>query len=69
MTFGNFEIETVTAPRHFIRLTYRGGTHDKVQCAWGRKAASAIRRIEKMQRSGDDEALKLFLTLKSCNGF
>lgn len=69
MTYGNYEVEAVTYPRHFIRLTYRGGPHDRVRTAWGRKAASAIRHLNNLQAAGDEAAIAEYLTLKASNGF
>lgn len=69
MQIGNYEIETTTYPRHFIRVTYRGGQHNKVRSAWGRKAASAIRHLNNLQAAGDEAAIAEYLALKSSNGF
>ena len=41
-----YKVEVLEAPHQFIRLTGRG---DKVQCAWGRKAAAATRKLAKYE--------------------
>jgi len=65
MTVQGYNVEIIEAPRHFIRLS----DERKHQCAWGRKAAKAIRDLAKLQASGDDYALKVWLVAKYSNGF
>lgn len=65
MTVHGYNIEIVEGPRHFIRLS----NDRKQQCAWGRKAARAIRAFAKLRAAGNDEALKTWLVQKYCNGF
>lgn len=69
MDIHGYKIEIVEGPRHFIRLIGDMGRHQKMQCAWGRKAAKAIRDLAKLQAAEDDYQLKVWLTQKFCNGF
>ena len=66
MMIEGYKVEVLEAPHQFIRLTGRG---DKVQCAWGRKAAAATRKLAKLQATGDVEQLRLWLCMTHCNGF
>jgi hypothetical protein len=66
-----YVIQYTEGPRHYISLTApgRAGRHDVVKAAWGRKAASAIKQFAKLRADEDAEPLRLWLCMKSSNGF